>query len=124
MVADIDVRPVVTEFLNAAEGEIIYAGGFYHVKEHIAGNQFLELEVVVDLGKKNLQKALGVEGLPLVHHPVVTRDDIREVVQELRILLKARDCVFEVLAFIRAYVTEIVFHAFLFHSPLHDDYSR
>ena len=72
VVADVDVRLVITQLLYSVEGEVIYAGGLYHVQEHVAGDQLLELQIVVDLGQEDLQKPLGMEGLPLVHNPVVS----------------------------------------------------
>ena len=119
MIADVDVGLVVSELLYSAEGEIVDAGGLYHVQEHIAGDQLLKLQIVVNLTQKDLQKPLGMKGFPLVHYPVVARNYVGEVVEKLRILLKTRNGILEVLTFVRTDVSEIVFsHAFLFHPPL------
>ena len=117
MVADVDVRLVGTKLLYSVEGKVVDAGGFNHVQEHVAGNQLLELKVVVDLGQKDLQKPLGMEGFPLVHDPAVSGDDVGEVVQKLRILLQTRDCVLEILTLVRADISEIVLsHMILSHT--------
>ena len=109
MVAYVDVRPVGTELVDAVIGELVYAGAFDHVKEDAAGDELLEIHVVVDLSQEHGEHALGVEGLPLVDHAVVARKDVREIVQELRILHETAHCILEILTLVRPYVPEIIF---------------